>query len=67
MRLPANAIRPAPEVSSEQMRLIGRVANLDAQSRMILLVDAAQLLDRIETEMLAKFDPARSEQETKAS
>jgi purine-binding chemotaxis protein CheW len=67
MRLPASAIRPAPEVSSEQMRLIGRVANLDAQSRMILLIDAAQLLDRIETEMLAKFDPARSEQETKAS
>ena len=46
MKVPAAAIQPAPELSPEQMRLIGRVANLDAQGRMILLVDPAQLLDR---------------------
>ena len=56
-----------PEVSSEQMRLIGRVANLDAQGRMILLVDPAQLLDRIEADVLAKFDRTDSEQASKAS
>ena len=38
------------------MRLIGRVANLDAQNRMILLVDPAQLLDQIEADVLAKFE-----------
>ena len=54
--MPHDAIRPAPELSSEQMRLISRVANLDAQGRMILLVDPAQLLDRIEADVLAKFD-----------
>ena len=43
LKVPADAIRPAPEVSPEQMRLIGRVANLEAQGRMILLVDPAQL------------------------
>ena len=31
MRVPLDAIRPAPELSPEQMRLIGRVANLEAR------------------------------------
>jgi purine-binding chemotaxis protein CheW len=56
MRVPADAIRPAPEVSSEQTRLIGRVANLVGQSRMILLIDPTQLLDQVEADMLAKLD-----------
>jgi purine-binding chemotaxis protein CheW len=54
MRLPTSIISTAPEVSTEQMRLIGRVASLD--DRMILLVDPAQLLDQIEADVLAKFD-----------
>ena len=49
------------------MRLIGRVANLDAQGRMILLVDPAQLLDQVEADVLAKFDRAALEQASKAS
>jgi purine-binding chemotaxis protein CheW len=60
-------IRPAPEVSTEQMRLIGRVANLEALDRMILLVDPTQLLDRIEAEVLAKFDRKVASRESKAS
>ena len=52
---------------SEQMRLIGRVANLEALDRMILLVDPAQLLDRIEADILAKFGRSVSAQESKAS
>lgn len=67
LKIPESAIRPAPEVSTEQMRLIDRVANLDTQNRMILLVDPAQLLDRIEADVLAKFDRSVSERETKAS
>jgi purine-binding chemotaxis protein CheW len=67
MRVPADAIRPAPEVSAEQMRLIGRVANLDAEGRMILLVDPAQLLDRLESDVLAKFDRSESVQASKTS
>jgi purine-binding chemotaxis protein CheW len=31
MRVPLDAIRPAPELSPEQMRLISRVRNLDAK------------------------------------
>ncbi len=62
MKVPAAAISPAPELSSEQMRLIGRVANLEAQGRMILLVEPAPLLDQIEADILAKFDPSDLEQ-----
>jgi purine-binding chemotaxis protein CheW len=56
LKIPTDAIRPAPELSAEQMRLIGRIANFDAQSRMILLVDPTQLLDQVEADMLKKFD-----------
>jgi purine-binding chemotaxis protein CheW len=67
MKIPEGAIRAAPELSTDQMRLVGRVANLDAQDRMILLVDPAQLLDRIEADVLAKFDRSVSERESSAS
>jgi purine-binding chemotaxis protein CheW len=67
MKVSESAIRPAPAVSSEQMRLIGRVATLDEKNRMILLVDPAQLLDRIEADVLAKFDRSASKPESKVS
>jgi purine-binding chemotaxis protein CheW len=51
-----DAIKPAPEVSQEQMRLISRVINLEADGRLILLVDPTQLLDKIEADVLAKFE-----------
>lgn len=49
-------IHAAPELSAEQMRLIGRVANLGGQGRMILIVDPAQLLDQVEADVLEQFD-----------
>lgn len=45
MRIPASVIGPAPSLSEEQQRLIRRVANIEKQSRMILLLDVDQLLD----------------------
>jgi purine-binding chemotaxis protein CheW len=67
IKVPAAAIHPAPELSPEQIRLIGRVANLDAQGRMILLVDPAQLLDQVEADVLAKFDRSGLEHTSKVS
>jgi purine-binding chemotaxis protein CheW len=61
LKVSAGAIAPAPQLSAEQVRLIGRVVNLEAQGRMILLIDATQLLDRVEADMLAKFDRAQLE------
>ena len=60
LKVQADAIRPSPDLSSEQMRLIGRVVNLEEQGRMILLLDPEQLLDQVESEVLAKFDRTKS-------
>jgi purine-binding chemotaxis protein CheW len=58
MKVQIDAIRPAPELSPDQMRLISRVINLEARGRMVLLVDPAQLLDQVEADVLAKFRPS---------
>ena len=67
LRLASEAIKPAPDVSSEQMKLIDRIANLDRLGRMILLVNPAQLLDRVEADVLAKFDRTPARNTSKAS
>jgi purine-binding chemotaxis protein CheW len=55
MKVPIDTICPAPELSPEQMRLISRLANLEASGELILLIDPAQLLDQVEADLLAKF------------
>jgi purine-binding chemotaxis protein CheW len=57
MKVQVDAIQPAPELSPDQMRLISQVINLETKGRMVLLVDPAQLLDQVETDVLAKFRP----------
>lgn len=52
MRIGARFIDGAPKLSAEQQKLIRRVANLEAQKRMILLLDVNQLLDLKEVEAL---------------
>ena len=61
LKIPASAIGPAPELSEEQVRLISRVANLEDQNRMILIVDAPQLLDRRELGLLKKLGHSEPE------
>ena len=45
LKIPQAVIEAAPALSDKQARLIRRVANLGRQKRMILLLDAANLLD----------------------
>lgn len=52
MRIPARFIDGAPKLSAEQQKLIRRVANLETQKRMILLLDVNQLLNVQELETL---------------
>ena len=59
LKVTSDAICPAPELSPEQMRLISRVINLEGSGRLILLVDPAQLLDKVEADLLAKFSPSK--------
>jgi purine-binding chemotaxis protein CheW len=56
MKAQIETIHPAPEVSQEQMLLISRVINLEADGRLVLLVEPAQLLDQVEADVLAKFE-----------
>ena len=52
MRIGARFIDGAPKLSAEQQKLIRRVANLEAQKRMILLLDVNQLLNVKELDAL---------------
>jgi purine-binding chemotaxis protein CheW len=54
MRIPASVIGPSPTLSEEQQRLIRRVANIEKQHRMILLLDVDQLLDTKELNAAGK-------------
>lgn len=54
MRIPASLIGPSPTLSEEQQRLIRRVANIEKQKRMILLLDIDQLLDTKELKAVTK-------------
>ena len=48
LKIPRAAIGPTPALSAEQARLISRVANLEKQKRMILLIDVDHLLAQTE-------------------
>ncbi|QIK36666.1 purine-binding chemotaxis protein CheW [Caldichromatium japonicum] len=48
LKIPKAAIETAPRLSGEQARLLGRVANLEQQGRMIQLIEPAHLIDTTE-------------------
>lgn len=52
LKIPKSAIELAPKLSGEQAKLIGRVANLEKQSRLIQLIEPAQLIDPVDAENL---------------
>jgi purine-binding chemotaxis protein CheW len=45
LRIPRSAMQPAPRLSEGQMRIIPRVANLAEAKRMVLILEAARLLE----------------------
>jgi purine-binding chemotaxis protein CheW len=53
LKIPRSAIGPTPALSEEQARIISRVANLERQKRMILLIDVDHLLEPHEMHTLA--------------
>lgn len=55
LKVPRTAIEPAPLLSEDQARLLGRVANLPERKRIIQLIDPAFLLDREGSEALAEL------------
>jgi purine-binding chemotaxis protein CheW len=53
MKVPGQAVGPAPCMTEEQAKVMGRIANLEKQQRMILLVDPTHLLAGAEALALA--------------
>ena len=53
LKIPKTAIGPSPRLSSVQARLLGRVANLEGQKRLIQLIEPAHLLDAADQDSLA--------------
>lgn len=64
--LPAAALSAAPEFSSEQTDVFDRIAHIEADGRMILLVDPQELLTRAERDVVAAIteDKAGTEEKT---
>lgn len=59
LKIPGNIIGPTPVLSDEQARIISRVANLEKQKRMILLVDIDHLLENHEVTKLEEASGAK--------
>ncbi len=53
LKIPSGTIESAPSLSEEQKRLIGHVANLQKDGRMILLLDTEELLGSKEVSALS--------------
>lgn len=52
-KIPQAAIEPAPQLSSEQGRLLSRMANLEKQQRMVQLLEPAHLIEGDQMQALA--------------
>lgn len=57
LRIGRGHVDPAPQLSDEQGRLITRVAKLDGDRRLVMLIDPAQLLGAGEAAALAAAEP----------
>jgi purine-binding chemotaxis protein CheW len=55
LRIAANAIEPAPDLTDETARLVRGVVNLEQSDRIVLLLDPTELLTRAERGLLDAF------------
>lgn len=55
LKLPKSVIEETPHLSAEQALLLGRVANLEKQKRLIQLIDPSHLLDETEKASLTSI------------
>jgi purine-binding chemotaxis protein CheW len=61
LRIPASQLRPRPEFGDDRSHVIDRIANIEVEGRMILLLDPRELLDRAEKDLLASMDGGNPE------
>lgn len=63
LRIPRGQIVAAPAMSDEQSRLISRVANLQGDKRLVMLIDPRHLLQGGELHDMQQFGPAAAARE----
>lgn len=63
LKIPRAAIESSPRLSEEQARLIGRVANMEKQKRLIQLIDPSHLLAREQRAALAGLTEQRQDEQ----
>ncbi|RDI57338.1 chemotaxis protein CheW [Microvirga subterranea] len=56
LRIPQSLLRPTPDLAGGGAQAIDRVANIEIEGRMILLLNPRELLDRAEKDLLAAMD-----------
>ncbi|MBG6082862.1 chemotaxis protein CheW [Rubrivivax gelatinosus] len=62
LRIPRDHVVAAPAMSDEQSRLISRVAKLDGDKRLVMLIDPQHLLQGREMQQMHQFDNASGAQ-----
>jgi purine-binding chemotaxis protein CheW len=53
LKIPQNQLRTTPDLASDGSQVIDRIANIEVEGRMILLLNPRELLDRAEKDLLA--------------
>lgn len=67
LRIPRAAVEPAPQLSSDQSKLLAQMANLEEQQRMIQLIDPTQLVQGQELQDLKQLSSATPAQKPQAA
>lgn len=64
LRVPEEAVEPAPELTEQIARLVRGVVNLPQQQRLVLMLDPAELLTRAERGLLDTLSQSMPQAET---
>jgi purine-binding chemotaxis protein CheW len=59
LKIPQSKLRPTPDLAADGSQIIDRIANIDVEGRMILLLNPRELLDRAEKDLLAAMGDGR--------
>lgn len=61
LSIPQSQLRPTPDLAADGSQVIDRIANIEVEGRMILLLDPRELLDRAEKDLLAAMGQSDAE------
>ncbi len=61
LSIPQSQLRPTPDLAADGSQVIDRIANIEVEGRMILLLEPRELLDRAEKDLLAAMGEGGTE------